>query len=417
MALAGGVVATAVGIVAIVGLLVVADGSEATRATSEPSEAGDAPNVTTGTTATTTTTVTTATTDTTALSASDAIGGGSPEVAEIMRFVSDARGLPFLEPVPVEFLDDAAFEDRMRTLQAEELAEGDAEERALAGQLWQALELVDDGATLFELLDRIGIEAALGYYEFDTESMVVRGAELTPLSRVTLAHELTHALDDQHFGLERPELDDADGEEAFGFLVLSEGSAESVAISYEDALSPADGDALAAQMQDFAGRMELDDVPLALLLIVQLPYLIGPELVDELIDAGGRDRLDEAFGDPPVTSEQTLEPSAFIEGEEIRPVTTPPAPLPPVDEGVFGAAGLLVLFPDATGFELAERWGGDRYVQWLEPDGRACVRIDLLGEDGADSDRYADALEGWAADHSDAVVERVGETVRLTACA
>ncbi len=39
----------------------------------------------------------------------------------------------------------------------------------------------------------------LGYYDLDTESIYVRGNDLTPAVRVVLAHELTHALQHQHF--------------------------------------------------------------------------------------------------------------------------------------------------------------------------------------------------------------------------
>lgn len=417
-------VVVAAGVAAATVLLLVAatgdDGAadEPGGTTAAADEPGPAPTTTGAAAPAPTTTRVPSTTGSSSSSTSAGAAGEEvpPEVTEIMDFVSDARGLPFLEPVPVEFLDDAAFEELIAELQAEDLAEGDAEERERAGQLWQALELVEDGDELFGLLDQVGVEAALGFYEFDEERMVVRGADLTPLTRVTLAHELTHALDDQHFGLDRPELDGLDGEEAFGFLVLSEGSAEHVAHRYEDELSAEDRERLDDEMLDFAAGMELDDVPLELLLVVQLPYVVGPELVDAILAADGREGLDAAFADPPVTSEEALEPSAYLEGETTRTVPTPPADGDPTDEGVFGAAGMLVLFPDSTGLELAERWGGDRYVQWLDEDGRSCVRVDLLGEEPADSDRYAEALSDWVTGHGDGDVERIGETVRLTAC-
>ena len=44
----------------------------------------------------------------------------------------------------------------------------------------------------------------------------------TAAVRAVLVHELLHALEDQHFGLDRPDL----GDEAFlGFQALAEGSA------------------------------------------------------------------------------------------------------------------------------------------------------------------------------------------------
>ena len=53
--------------------------------------------------------------------------------------------------------------------------------------------------------------------------MVVRGSADTPNLRITLVHELTHALDDQHFELDRPELDDASDESGFGVPAAGRG--------------------------------------------------------------------------------------------------------------------------------------------------------------------------------------------------
>ena len=46
-------------------------------------------------------------------------------------------------------------------------------------------------------------EGTLAYYDPSGEQVFVRGTELTPAVRVTLAHELAHVLQDQHFDLER----------------------------------------------------------------------------------------------------------------------------------------------------------------------------------------------------------------------
>ena len=47
----------------------------------------------------------------------------------------------------------------------------------------------------------------LGFYDDRLKRLVViRDAQATvPLLEITLAHELVHALEDQHFGLDQPE--------------------------------------------------------------------------------------------------------------------------------------------------------------------------------------------------------------------
>jgi hypothetical protein len=76
---------------------------------------------------------------------------------------------------------------------------------------------------------------------------------------------------------------------------------------------------------------------------------------------------------------------------------------------------MFLLFPGPTGFDLAERWAGDSYVQWLDDEGRPCVRVDLRAE-GDGADEYESALSSWSDAHGDAVTERIGDTVRFTAC-
>jgi len=68
----------------------------------------------------------------------------------------------------------------------------------------------------------------VGFYDPETKQLVVRGTDTTPFTRRVLAHELTHALDDQHFDLNRQQLDKADDETGFGFSALVEGNARRV---------------------------------------------------------------------------------------------------------------------------------------------------------------------------------------------
>ena len=74
----------------------------------------------------------------------------------------------------------------------------------------------------------------VGFYDPETDELVVRGAALTPYVRTTIAHELVHALDDQHLDLDRPEYDEADDEIGFGFSSVVEGNARRVENAYRE---------------------------------------------------------------------------------------------------------------------------------------------------------------------------------------
>ncbi|OWY61582.1 hypothetical protein B7486_63050, partial [cyanobacterium TDX16] len=124
-------------------------------------------------------------------------------VAEIAAFVEEERGLEFLEDPEIELLDEGAFQDRL--LEDEEEDEGELLE--LQDEL-RALGLIDDDVDLAESLDDLLGGAVLGFYDPETGELVVRAGEISPLARITIAHELVHALDDQHFELDRPEYED-----------------------------------------------------------------------------------------------------------------------------------------------------------------------------------------------------------------
>src|SRR5205807_4997815 len=60
------------------------------------------------------------------------------------------------------------------------------------------------GTDLRQAVHRFLSTQVIGYYDSDSKQLVFIGTNSpTPPERMTLAHELTHALDDQHFDLSR----------------------------------------------------------------------------------------------------------------------------------------------------------------------------------------------------------------------
>ena len=92
----------------------------------------------------------------------------------------------------------------------------------------------------------------LAYYSPEDKKVRVRGTELDVATKVTLAHELTHALQDQYYDLTRLQNMKTDGE-ATAFRALVEGDATVVENAYIDQLSSADAAAYDDQNAE-AGR-------------------------------------------------------------------------------------------------------------------------------------------------------------------
>ena len=333
-------------------------------------------------------------------------------IAELEAFVAKARGLPFKQKVKVTLLDDAAFRARL-----EEERDVDREELAKTTKVLRALDLIEEDVDLEAAQASLLGDAVLGYYDYEKNELVVRGAGLTPGVRQTLVHELTHALQDQHFELDRPELDDRDDEASSAFSGLVEGDARRIEAEYRETLSRAEQ----RQADRQTSASELDpDIPRVLLQSLAFPYIFGPDFVDKVMEEGGQGRIDEAFRSPPTTSEHILHPETYLRSEGPKPVTEPAADGEVFDRGVVGEFGLvLILGDDVSGADLRRAingWGGDRYVAW-DAQGRSCVRARFDMDTQRDNDELRTVLRKWADKHDGATVTGAAtQPVTLTSC-
>ena len=333
-------------------------------------------------------------------------------VPEIERFVAAERGLAFKQPVKVELLDDKAFVRRLRGD-----GEEDTEALAKAEGFLQALHLVAGDVRLGSAIDELLASAVAGFYDPKSKALVVRGAEPTPSVRGILAHELTHALQDQHFDLERPDLDERTDEAPQAFTGLVEGDAVRIQQRYVSSLSADDKAAFFAE--EGSGSGPPAGVPSVLVDVLLFPYRTGPALVEAILREGGQARLDAAFASPPETSEHLLHPEAYLGGDQAKSVTLPKADGTVFDRGVVGELGLRLLFRDlgTLGRRGAEGWGGDRYIAWRSS-GRPCVRARFVMDTAKDTAELTAALRRWAAPHDGATVTGPpAGPVTLTSCA
>jgi hypothetical protein len=328
-------------------------------------------------------------------------------VAELQQFVAKARGLQFKQPVRVTLLDDAAFRARL-----EEDEETDLEELEKTTKTLRALRLLEEDVDLEAAIESLLGDAVLGFYDPEKDDLVVRGTALTPNVRSTLVHELTHALQDQWFELDRDDLDDRDDEASTAFDGVVEGDAVRIEDEYVRSL-PRD-EAAAAE----GGGGDFSDVPQVLLQSIAFPYVYGPRFVEELVEVGGNARVDEAFRRPPETSEQIIHPAVYLKGDGLTAVPEPAADGEVFDRGVVGEFGLvLILSPVLDGTALQRAivgWDGDRYVAW-EKDGRLCFRASVRMESAKEAQELRNGLRAWADDVGDVSITGTNP-VDFTSC-
>ena len=317
-------------------------------------------------------------------------------VDEISAVVEAERGLAFTEPVDVELAGEGEFQRRL----LDDFDEG-VDELRNTEVLLKAFGLVEADVDLVDAMRTLLGAGVVGFYDPETDELVVRGTALTPYVRTTIAHELTHALDDQRFDLDRPEYDDADDEIDFGFSAVVEGNARRVEDAYRAGLSDEEQLDAAAEELSLAGGLDLGDVPLVLVDLISAPYGLGHDFVVQLIDDGGQEALDAAFDAPPRTSEQVIDPASYEAGEGAIDVPAPAVTGQVVDQGVAGQFLIQVVLADGLDADRARAaatgWGGDSVVAWRDGQ-RPCATLAAVGDDPGETAELRGAFEDWAAE-------------------
>lgn len=329
-------------------------------------------------------------------------------LAELQPVVEEERGLEFREPIDVELLDDETYIERARADFDEDIAE-DPEGLQNSAAALGALGLWPEDLDPVEVLGEYLSVGSLGYYDPESGEMVVRGAADTPNLRITLVHELTHALDDQHFELDRPELDDRPDEAGLGFSAVVEGSASLVEAAYTVSLTDEERAEAEAEQRGYSDGIDLTAFPPILLAQQQFVYVTGGAFVEAIHAAGGNAAVDRALEDPPTTSEQILEPDEWPEREAVVEVPAPDADGEVVEEataGQFLIHALATLSED----EPTPEWDGDNSVLWRDG-GQDCIRMAIAG----DVDALETGLTPWA-DQAGADLVVDGDLLVVTSC-
>jgi len=174
------------------------------------------------------------------------------------------------------------------------------------------------------LLVRVLTEQVAGYYDPKTQQFHLADWIDVDGQKPVMAHELTHALQDQHFNLGRFEhwpKGDSDAELAAHALI--EGDATLAMVLYVSsnplrALAFLKSMALGGTSTD-----ELNKAPRALRETLLFPYQEGLNWTRSLHKQGGWDEVSAAFKSLPQSTEQILHPEKFVAREAPVKVTLP----------------------------------------------------------------------------------------------
>jgi hypothetical protein len=343
-------------------------------------------------------------------------------VAPFVSFIERTRGLTFEHAVSVKFLSEAEFKKTVTTSD-ESLTKEDRADIRNSEAFLRALGLINGDTDLLAAVNKSQSEGVLAYYSPETKSITVRGTKLDVATRVTLVHEMTHALQDQHFDL--TSLDRLDHNDESGAIsALVEGDATEVENAYIDSLSKVDHAAYDRENAKSIDDADFDGVPSVVQIMFGAPYEFGPTLVQAIKADGGNAALDEAFRHPPTDEENIFDPTTYLEHDKPEHVTKPalPAGAKSHDSGAFEPLGWYVTLSERIdaheALRAADGWGGDSYVTYTTRAGQDCTRVRYRGEQTSDTIEMQQALTDWVAalPAPTASVRNEGTTLLFESC-
>jgi hypothetical protein len=295
------------------------------------------------------------------------------------------RGLDTLEPVERDF---PTREETIAYLEDVYSRDLPAEELERATLLYVALDLLPPDLDLREVfLNLLGTQVA-GFYDSDTKTMNVIptigddvGESLSLTEQIVFIHEYTHALQDQHFGLDvlEDEALQASPDQSIAVISLVEGDATATMDVYAQQVALRNPGAAFELLTEglLAGNLLLpDDIPPVLVRELMFPYEAGLSFVLALYGDGGWDRINQAYENLPQTSEQIIHPEKYLAGEGAQSVESVDLALGEGWQEVWNIAlGEFYLREhlrsQLSSFE-AERgaagWGGDRFQLYVDPE-------------------------------------------------
>jgi hypothetical protein len=313
------------------------------------------------------------------------------DVDQIMRFASKDTGLPIKKEVKPRL---TSRDEVVAYLEKNMAEDKDAQRLRRSEQVLKKFGLLPRDFELQTFLVALLREQVAGYYDVKTKKVNLLNWIDIEQQRPVLAHELTHALQDQSVGLEKwmkagdsdledkkqPSAADIENDEiSEARQAVVEGQAMVVLVDYMLAptgqsilASPQIADALKAGMLVGVGDSpEFHNAPIFLKEELTFPYRYGLDFETELLRRGGKEKAFAAtLGNPPRTTRQIMEPKTYLSGESLEPMRLPDFErdfknYQRFDVGAIGEFDVAVLVDQYAGKEasrnLYPHWRGGYY--------------------------------------------------------
>ncbi len=331
---------------------------------------------------------------------------------EVLADMSKLLSLPVLEPLKKSVRSRDEIHDYL--IKSMKQDKDDAKDYA-DQKVMEDLGLLPKGYPLDKEMLSLLTEQIAGLYDSKGKEFFIADWTSPEDQRVIMAHELTHALEDQHFHVEKWEDAGKPNDDAvLARDAVLEGSATISMVDYllrdtgkttRDLPDFDPGD----MVGDVNDSPEFAKAPLVIRDEMLFPYTAGANFVLTLLKSwNGWPDIHKIFDTPPLSTAQIMHPDLYLHGVAPVKETMPPlAKILPkewkqLDENVMGEFGFYSIFKqflsDDRATDLSSAWAGDRYsILEHQPDKQSLLVMRIALKSDADAARffggYSETLE------------------------
>lgn len=350
-------------------------------------------------------------------------------VEKIIPTVEKLRGLEFKKPVPVRIVDDETTRRHMLSRIDKYLPRERIKRMQTA---YLQLGLLPEGTDMLGMFLEILEEQVGGYYDPDENTFFVLDDMPRSTAPLLIAHELTHALDDQHFKLDElteASMSNNDASGAIGAVIEGSGTLIMTGYLLREVLAGRIAPEVMQEMAESeAGKATvLKNAPALLQRGLVAPYILGQTFllrgdITQLMTGTDPEDIDKVLSNPPASTEQILHPEKYWDSEARDLPESLILPdlagtlgkgwkleggdvLGELEIGVLVGAGIpdlesvSVVLPATWTNEAASGWGGDRWELYRK--GQESITIlGTVWDSNSDAAEFLTALTSHPGRHA-----------------
>ncbi len=300
----------------------------------------------------------------------------------IFKEMSQLTGLPVKSPLKKQIVNRAQVKEYLTANLHEEYT---PKELHVQEATLKAFGLVPPEFDLGKFLITFYTEQAAGYYDPRRKTMCIADWVDADMQALVLAHELTHALQDQSFDMDtfihaQRENDDATNArqavvEGYATAAMMQHTLGGADLASLPSLAPLMEGIVHQQMKEFPA---FSSAPYFFRFQALFPYSEGMGFIQAGLKRGGWKALNEVFVHPPATTKEIFDPQIYFEHTRLPEAALPPLPalskvsrLEKLDENMMGQMGYHSLlgqfFSEEEAKAVSGAWLADRYLLYEDP--------------------------------------------------